>query len=160
MNIQDKKEITEQLKICVMREIEGSKKRMQETQIAINEAPSPMESHSDTTRFQFQKIQAEEQRNFETLETLSNFLKSKEYPATHTVTPGSLVGIEEDGKEEGFFIVPIAAANIHISFGEMKIRLISATSPIGISLMYKTKGETIALNLPKRRRIFKITEIL
>lgn len=134
----------------VIKELEKRAMQISETARATHEeavcAPTPMESHSDKTRFEMQSAYAHQKamsaRYEAAIQALKGFL-CPNIPASR-VDVGSVVVVERDGKEVRYFILP-EGNGVTLSVGDKMCAVITPGSPLGEVLMGKVAGEEFAL---------------
>ncbi|MBU1178972.1 hypothetical protein KKB69_01370 [Patescibacteria group bacterium] len=115
--------------------------QIQKTEQQRREAPSAMQSWSDTTRFQTEKIiddlDAEKGRMIEH----ADFLKSLVMGEKTKIEPGALVEISRDGQSSFYFIslFPDLELELDGSF----IKFVSVNAPLTKQLLNKKPGDVI-----------------
>ncbi|MFH1192839.1 MAG: hypothetical protein V1656_00775 [Candidatus Jorgensenbacteria bacterium] len=108
-------------------------------------APTPMESHSDRTRFEMQTASARQGEMAAKYEAAIKILKEFTLPTPSLKADiGSLVIAERDGKEARYFILP-EGNGVTLSIGDKMCAIITPGSPLGKVLIGKAVGEEFAL---------------
>lgn len=122
------------------------------------EAPGPMQSHSDTSRFQLGKLADETAQRLEKLEKLIRFFKQIEIKKNNDIQVGTLVKIEEDGEIIYFYITPEGVGGQKFESEGVLIQTISMDSPFGKALFSKKPKQEIELQVPVGIRKLKILD--
>lgn len=159
----NKKEILKKVIDEIEKEIRGLKRSIGGIHDAAVEAPSAMESHSDTTKSQMQGLEAKASEDLSSkereLKTLRRFVPND---AGERIEIGSLFEIEEKGKKSIFFFLEGGAGiKIAVKEGpEVLCAVITPRAPLGRAFLGKKKGEKVIMELPAGRREYTITDIL
>ena len=122
------------------------------------EAPGPMQSHSDTSRFKLGKLADKTAQRLEKLEKLIRFFKQIEIKKNNDIQVGTLVKIEEDGEIIYFYITPEGIGGQKFESEGILIQTISIDSPFGKSLFSKKSKQEIELQVPVGMRKLKILD--
>ncbi len=126
------------------------------------EAPSAMESHSDTTRSQMQHLAENLEKDIQEKEngiTELEDLKTSIGPNNGSVNIGSVVGIADDaGRRFVYFVLP-AGGGVKVADGNKKITVLSATAPLAKAIIGKRAGGTATLATGPKIRQLKILSI-
>ncbi len=151
----DKKDILKKFIEGLEKEVRNLKKSIGMIHKAGVEAPSAMESHSDTTKSQMQNLEAKTNEDLfskeRELETLRHFTLNDSF---EKIEIGSLFEVEEEGKQSTFFFLKSGAG---IKVGEC--RVITPRAPLGRAFLGKKKGEKVIIEPPAGRREYTITNI-
>ncbi len=86
----------------------------------------------------------------------SNKAFTTELSATEAVRAGSLVTVEEDGKEFFYFLIPGGAGRAIILPSGEKVLCINHESPLGRALVGKRVGEETILPLKPMPRVLHL----
>lgn len=127
--------------------IEQEKKAMQE-------APSARDSHSDTTRSQKESLVGALQKQYNETHKALVALKQIGSKTSEKIGISALVEIEEDKKQVFYLIVP--GASMKLKLDDKIIQLISAASPVALSLSGHRAGDSIEVKVPAGTRTLKI----
>lgn len=126
---------------------------------ASNEAPGAMESHSDTSKFQFNLM------SDKIAEKVSGFDKLLKYKfddgaELRGVTGiGSLIQIKEGEREIYYFIVPKGGGGVELLADNATITAISVDSPLGNSLLNKKVGDIVDFVVGLKNRRLEVVSI-
>jgi transcription elongation GreA/GreB family factor len=124
----------------------------------MKEAPSAMQSHSDTTRSQKEALLLGYAKKIEKKQNSLAALKSLKIEHHEYVTVGSLVKIYEEEKTDYFFLIPGSSGSI-LEMDGKKITILSPKSVIAQKLFDCEEGEIIKVQVPKGMREFEIISI-
>jgi len=130
---------------------------------AMVEAPGPMQSHSDTTRFQkgvlidqYSGLIAEKSQAISIVRFLLESLGNK---ILDRVQAGAAIGLKtHDGTPEFYFMIPYAAG-ILIRRDGKNFTTLTPTSPLGAALLNKRVGDEIELRTDSSVRTLTVTSI-
>lgn len=125
---------------------------------AAKDAPSAMQSHSDTSRFQFNTLAENIDIQIQKLDEAVVLIKELEGKSVKTEI-GAFVAIKENNEKEHFYLVPEGVGGFEIRWGRLVIKVLAINSPIGKYLFGKKIGDKITMNLPARKREIEILEI-
>lgn len=123
-------------------EIEAGLKTTKQTAI---DAPSPMQSHSDTTKFQMNILADNLKRSLEEKENSINalILFSQNQPNSSSIIQmGSVIELREAGSVKFYFILP-AGGGIKIEKNNKIITVITPQTPLAAALQGKSKSDKI-----------------
>lgn len=133
---------------CVIEALRSEAERIEMsaagTQREATEAPSPMESYSDKTKFEMQTMtgalrQASE-RIRRAITTLEGFTCP---PAGGRIAAGTLAVTEETGQNHKWYFMLPEGAGITIPQGKETIIVITPQTPLGAALMGKRAGDAV-----------------
>lgn len=109
------------------------------------DAPGPMQSHSDTTKFQmnvlFENLKQTLEEKENSINTLISFSKNQPSSLT-TVQLGSVVELKDSGEIKFYFILP-AGGGIKVEKDNKIITAITPQTPLATALQGKNKGDKI-----------------
>ncbi len=137
-----------------VRDLKESLKRAEDS---VKQAPTAMESHSDTSRFQFGQL-------VDGLKALINQTERavKEIQTKTTVTDradlGSIVKIEKDGDRLYYYVSAMGLKEAFLIDGK-ELRVISINSAIAECLLGKKVGEHVEIKIINGNYSVKIIEI-
>ena len=144
--------------------IEKLKTEKQEIQAVLNTtkqtaiaAPSPMQSHSDTTKFQMNILANNQKQSLEEKENSINSLISfsqNRLNSSSSIQLGSLIELKEVMDLKFYFILP-AGGGIKIEKDNKVITIITPQTPLATALQGKNKGDKIKFKT-KELEIFNI----
>lgn len=151
---------------ALLARLEADKLKFEKTlegiQRAVNEAPAPSQSHSDTTRYQMSSLENEAAQSLadkeRSIRILAVFAASHGNRVSHEVQLGSVVEIEDSGRRETYFLLP-EGSGIEVADGVTKALVITPKSPIASALLYRKKGDTTVLKIPAGNREVKIVDL-
>ena len=140
----------------ISKQKESLKDSIKRCQDEIDHAPGPMESHSDTTRFQVGQLVSNLLGQLEKLEKAEEIMRKSSIPEKHeTISVGSIVELDVDGKACFVFIVPDGAGGLIID-GDVKISIVSEKSPMAISIMGKRAGDFATFKINGKDKKIKV----
>ncbi len=134
------------------------------TQRDVNEAPSAMESHSDTSRYQF-AILAQNQgaiinKFTEALYELEKFLENLPAQENKEIGYGSVVEIETDGKVSNYMLIPCEGlGGIEVQSDDKTYTLLSSDSPMATALKQKKVGDKFSLATGTKTKELRILSV-
>jgi hypothetical protein len=143
----------------ISKQKESLKDSIKRCQDEIDHAPGPMESHSDTTRFQVGQLVLNLSDQLLKIEKAEEIIKKSsmsENPAVISV--GSTAELNVDGKTCFVFIVPDGAGGLIVD-GEVKISIVSEKSPMAVSIMGKKVGDTSSFNINGKKKEIRILNL-
>ena len=126
---------------------------------ASNEAPGAMESHSDTSKFQFDLMSSK------IAEKVSEFDKLLKYKFDDDVEPesvvgvGSLIQIRENDKTIYHLIAPKGGGDVGLLVEDTVIAAVSVDSPLGNSLLGKRVGDVVIFTAGSKNRELEVISI-
>jgi len=96
----------------------------------------------------------------ENFKSLIEVLKSIDLARAKSIKTGSLVLLREEpsGKEEIFFLLP-GGMGTSFEWNELKITIVSPSSPLGIALERKRVGRMFNVRLPGGVKKYRVVEI-
>ena len=156
----DKRKIIELIKGKIGEKIKKDEKTMAGLRQASIEAPSAMESHSDTNKFQFgtmadnlSNLINDQYKNILAISSLSQVAGEK-------VESGNVVEVkDEDSKMHFWYFILPAAGGIEIDCDEKKIIALTESAPLAKCLLGKLIGETAEFSLPNDSSVKKFVII-
>lgn len=123
------------------------------------EAPGAMQSHSDTSKFQFGRLADDLFKKLQKLDKVIGLIQQLGTKKTDNIQIGSAVLVDENGKTICFYIVPDGAGGQNLIIEDAAIQTISENSIIGNALVNKKSGQTVELLAPAGARRIKILDI-
>lgn len=149
--------ITSKIIDILSERLNNLKESLKETEDSERQAPSAMESHSDTSRFQLGQL-ADNLRIL--IKNIEKVIKEIEKTKTTEgcVGQGSIVKIEEGGNELYYYISPMGLGESFLIEGK-EFRVISVNTPIAKCLSEKKVGENVEIKTPNGSYFVKIIEI-
>ena len=160
-----KSEILKEVIKSLSLDIESIGESLASTNKAIDNAPSAMESHSDTTRSQLTAVVGAINQSFleksKGIETLKHLFKSNiDEEKFDEVKYGSIVILEKNGGIVENFFVLSAGSGIKVENDGEKITCLTVSSPLGKILLGKEKGQSFNCVIGGKSQDFKILDIL
>jgi len=154
-------------KTAILKILEALEKRLSKTDTSIQqalqdarEAPSAMESHSDTSRSEKQRLAANFEQDKTKLAHVMKFVRTIDSSRAHaTVQNGSLVQTQENETITWYFMIP-AQGGDHLTINNEVLITLSPDSLIGKSFMGKKQNDTVKFQSPKEIRTITIKQIL
>ncbi|MCL4404162.1 GreA/GreB family elongation factor [Patescibacteria group bacterium] len=126
------------------------------------EAPSAMESHSDTTRSQMQHLAENLEKDIQEKESgimaLGDF-KTSVGPAKGDVSVGSVVSITDEAERRFIYFILPAGGGTKVETDGASITVLSSTAPLAQALIGKRAGETVSFSAGAKVRMLKIIGI-
>ncbi len=142
---------------AVLKELEKKRddlsKNYLDYQKAANEAPSFMESASDSSKSQFSTIARNISAQIKVVDSVINFFQSLGSQKFDSVQIGSLVLVNDNGGEKYFFLVPEDGGGITIKLEKREIQTVSSESVLGKILLNKKIDQDVIL---PNNKIFKV----
>ena len=123
----------------------------------IKQSPTAMESHSDTSRFQFGQLADNLQTSIEKIEKVIREIE-KDKTTTECIKQGSIVQIDRDGASLYYYVSSMGLGESFLIDG-MEFRVISIDTPIAKSLLGKKVNEDVEIKIPSSNYFVKIIEI-
>jgi transcription elongation GreA/GreB family factor len=164
-----KKDIVEVLLMNLEKKLEEMKAQFESVREAIIDAPGPMQSKSDTTKFQMSRWAENILSSINQVQRCILSLKkidlSRKYNEVET---GTLVKVTEsqvkaedqmNERRVCYFLLPSDCISQRINFDNQEIIAISVNSPVGKALLNKKVGDEVLVKVPYGERLFKIKEI-
>lgn len=124
-----------------------------------SEAPGAMESHSDTSRFQYGALASDTASHLEEIKKAIKNINDSQDISYDQVTVGALLKMEEDGKIFYFLMVQEGAGGQKLEYDGVMIQTVPDNSPIGGSLLSKKDGDEVQINIAGKNRKMKILEV-
>jgi len=134
---------------------------LEQTNTAINDAPSAMQSGSDTTRYQLSAVAKNQGQMMEKLQkaisTLESFLTKAPQSQSESIGECSIVSLKIDGKLGNYVILPCDdIGGIEIQEGDKSFLLMSSNSPMAIALKGKMVNDDFLLTIGKKEKRVQI----
>lgn len=139
------------------KKLKDLKVSIRQTEEASNQAPGAMQSHSDTSKFQFDVLA----NNLRTLaDEMDRAIKEigENKIASDQISDGSIVKIEKDDKNYYYVISSISLEESFEIDGD-EIRVVSINTPIAKGLMNKKAGTETEIKTPAGDYRIKIIEV-
>lgn len=154
----DKKDIKNLVLENLVKIREDLVKSRREYKEAAKDAPSAMQSHSDTSRFQFNTLAENIDIQIQKLDEAVALIKESGEKSVKTEI-GAFVAIKENNRKKYFYLVPEGAGGFEVKRDRSIIRALAINSPIGKYFFGKKIGDKIMMNLPAGKREIEILEI-
>jgi len=154
----DKQKLLKILKERVEKEISIIEKAFNDAVRDFKDAPGPMESASDTTRSEKDRIQAIHQQKLDELKKSILELEKLVFVDSDIVIKGSLV-ICKNPDQQIYWIVNIGIGD-DIKINDQKIIIVSDKSPLGLSLLGKRKGDVIEFGRGSNKKKIEIIDVI
>ena len=122
------------------------------------DSPGAMQSHSDTSKFQFGKLAEDAAARAEKLEQAVAALGKLPEPGGPAAL-GSLIEAEEDGARKYFLLVPDGAGGQEFEAEGVAVQAVAVSSPIGRALIGHALGEEVVIKLPAGERRTKVVGV-
>lgn len=137
------------------------KKSLDNIQEEINEAPSAMQSHSDTSRFQTGVLKSalEDECN-EAAKFLLAVKKVDVKVMPASIQVGTIAEIKEGGRSFLAIILPLPGPSERIKFRGQEIKIVTVSSPIGEALIGKRVGDTVTVRILEKVRVLKVVRVI
>jgi len=144
----------------VLDQISKQKKSIKDSitrcQNEIDEAPGPMVSHSDTTRYQVSQLVFNLSDHLAKLEQAEKIMReSSAQNNNKALSVGSIAELDVDGKRIFIFIVPNGVGGLTID-GDIKISIVSERSPMAVSIIGKKVGDLSFFKINGKEKKIKI----
>ena len=144
----------------VLAQIENQKELLKDSikrcEAEIDEAPGPMVSHSDTTRYQVSQQVFNLSSHLAKLEQAEKIMReSSDINKSGIISLGSTVEIDVNGKKMFIFIVPDGFGGLTVD-GDIKISIVSERSPMAISIIGKKVGDLSSFKINGKEKKIKI----
>lgn len=140
--------------------VQGIERSIQQALQDAREAPSAMESHSDTSRSEKQRLAANFEQDKTKLAHVMKFVRTIDSSrALATVQNGSLIQAQENETITWYFMIP-AQGGDHLTINNEVLITLSPDSLIGKSFMGKKQNDTVKFQSPKEIRTITIKQIL
>lgn len=154
----NKQKLFKILKERVEKEISTIEKAFNDAVRDFKDAPGPMESASDTTRSEKDRIQAIYQQKLDELKKSILELEKLVFVDSDIVIKGSLV-ICKNPDQQIYWIVNIGIGD-DIKINDQEIMIISDKSPLGLSLLGKRKGDVVEFGIDSNRKKIEIVDVI
>ncbi|MBU2472589.1 GreA/GreB family elongation factor [Patescibacteria group bacterium] len=154
----NKQKLFKILKERVEKEISTIEKAFNDAVRDFKDAPGPMESASDTTRSEKDRIQAIYQQKLDELKKSILELEKLVFVDSDIVIKGSLV-ICKNPDQQIYWIVNIGIGD-DIKINDQEIMIISDKSPLGLSLLGKRKGDVVKFGIDSNRKKIEIVDVI
>jgi hypothetical protein len=151
----DKQRLLQSVYDALTRDLKNTEQSIGKTMQAAIEAPSAMESHSDTTKFQMSTVAnvmqgsyATKQQGLLALETLM-----ANPPYISRIGSYALVEVRDDqGCDERYFLLPAGGGGMYEIDGE-EVIVLSDRAPLASALIGHVKGDIVTVKIQKARRL-------
>ncbi len=159
----EKELLLDQVISCLKGEIEVNEEGLAYTRTAANDAPSAMQSHSDTTRSQMESLASGLMRNIvEKGEAIKSLLRLKESISSSfgdVVRVGSIVEVREDSDNtSAYFILP-AGGSTKVYLDGVEITVLSSRGSLAASLLGKSQNSKIEVLIGSRKRRLELVSV-
>ncbi|MFH1455214.1 MAG: hypothetical protein ABIF22_02765 [bacterium] len=125
-------------------------------EVEIDEASSPMVSHSDTTRYQVSQQVSNLSNYLVKLEQAEKIMReSSAINDSRILSVGSTAELDVDGKSMFIFIVPDGVGGLTVD-GDIKISIVSERFPMAISIIGKKVGDLSSFKINGKEKKIKI----
>lgn len=154
----------EKIIFAILKELDKERlaaiKNYESYQRSSNESPSPMQSRSDTSRFQFGILGQNELARAEKISRVITIIKDALVKKFESAEIGSLLVLQDQSNREilCFCLVPEGAGGQLFTIDGFKIQSIAINSPIGKAIVSKKVDDWAEILSPSTRR-FKILSI-
>jgi transcription elongation GreA/GreB family factor len=160
----DKKELFNLVTERLTREKNELEDSFKKTHQAAIEAPSAMQSHSDTTKFQMNiaadKIRSLISEKEKALQILNDLQKSiVSATKDKTIQVGSVVTIQDEQKKTKHVLMLPHCAGVEITHNSIPISVISPDAPLGASLLKKKIGDIASLQIGDTNKQIKVLAV-
>lgn len=125
-----------------------------------SEAPGAMESHSDTSRFQYGALASDAESRLREIENAIKVIQNAGDKLFHEISMGALVKLEGEEKEIYYLIVPEGAGGQKVEYGGITVQTVPDNSPVGKGVLHKKAGDNVAVQIAGRAAKFNILEVL
>lgn len=139
-------------------EIQSLEKTSKAEHDLMKEAPSAMQSYSDTTRSQKEALLAGYGKSLKEKQDILRALKSLKLEPHETVKAGSLVQVAEKKETNFYFIIP-GSSGQQIDDNDIKVTILSPVSVIARALMGSEEGDIVKVKVPVGSREMEIVSI-
>lgn len=155
----DKKKVIESAIAALERELREVSDNIQHLHATANNAPSPMESWSDSTRRERQSMALDMETARAALQNTILFLQNRNIgEVMKAAENGSLIKVQEGNTSQLYFLVPFGGGKI-IDADGIACMVISSESKIGSSLIGKKAHDVVSVVLPGGARTMSIESI-
>jgi len=158
----DKKALVEKVVEKLQKEVTELEESMLSMKQAAVEAPSAMQSHSDTTKFQMNALKDDVEKQFSTknkeLEMLEKF-EIMPLSSSKEIQNGSMIKIQDGEKEINYlFLEGGSGIQVEDELGN-KIIVVGGGSPMGKILAGKKSGDEIITQFGSKERMIRIIDV-
>lgn len=145
-------------------DLKKSEGLLAQTNVSINEAPSAMQSGSDTTRYQLAAVAKNQDQMMDKLRVairkLQSFLSRPQKVPSDVVEEGSAVCVQVDDVSKHYIVLPCDdVGGIEIQEGDETFLLLSSNSPMSTSLKGKKIGDSFSLTIGRKEKRIVILNI-
>jgi transcription elongation GreA/GreB family factor len=155
----EKKEILDTVLTQILKRKDSLKDSIMRCQDEIDHAPGPMESHSDTTRFQVGQLVSNLSLQLEKLEKAEVIMRgASNIDSGGIISIGSVAELDVDGKNTFIFIVPDGAGGLTVD-GDVKISIVSEKSPMSLAILGKKMGDLASFKINGKEKKIKILNL-
>lgn len=123
----------------------------------VRDAPTAMESRSDTTRNQRGRLIESLQSQYGEMQSQLVALRELRVEEKQEVGPGALVNVKARGGTSFFLIIPGAGGTLE--FDDVIIEIISPASPVAMGLSGYKAGVTVEITVPAGIMDYEIIEV-
>ena len=157
----NKQIIIEKIVERLEKRINDLEQSIKETQQAVISSPNPMQSWSDTSRFQLRSLIANLQPRIDQLKKcIEEIKKINTEKVFKKVEIGALIKTKENKKERLYFITPVGSGTELLKLKNGQVIALSVDSPLAQKLSNKQSGEIIKFDGPNGHQEITILEIL
>ncbi len=135
-------------------QISDSELQLAEILRRANEAPGAMQSHSDTDKNLYGRQAAGQREAVEAMERGRALTEILVLEPNTNVAIGALVVVEDEKGTHRYFLLP-GGGGITIEDAEGPIVIVTPQTPLGLALLGKEKGDTVAI----AARVLTVLEI-
>jgi transcription elongation GreA/GreB family factor len=159
----DKKSVLTALRSAIEEQKVSAQQALHEALAAIADAPGPMQSHSDTTRYQKSILADSAAKSLQdkevALKTLDTLLEAAQDTFLEFVGVGAVAMLtNEEDDLELYFLMP-HGGGASVPIGHYLVTIISPSSPLGAALMGRRRGEKLKLPFGTSSRLLEIIDI-
>ncbi len=157
-----KKDLLERVINEITKEKEEIERSIASINKDINDAPSPGQSHSDTTRFQLTEVVNSLSESVTQKErAISNLIAySGKIPENmNKILLGAFVEVTDSENTSEFYAILPDGAGMNIDIGGKNYIVITLNSPLTRSLLKKVTGETVLVQVGQNQRTLKVISI-
>jgi len=154
----DKREIKNSVLENLIKVRENLIKSREEYKEAAKDAPGAMQSHSDTSKFQFNILADNIASQLQKLDDAVILLREYGEKSTEAEI-GAFLKIKENGEIRYFYLVPEGAGGFKVKMDSIDIQVLAVNSLVGKAFLFKKTGQEFELQLPAGKRLIKILEI-
>lgn len=126
---------------------------------AAAEAPGAMQSHSDTSKFQFGKLAEADTKRLYELDAVLEKVRGLGAGLHEVIERGALATVKERGALSCIFFVPEGIGGLNVDADGANVQSVSESSPVGKMLAGKRKGEVARGVIAGREREVEIVDV-